>query len=809
MLAPRTISLAGAAGVQSFLRMKLHKNLSSSPLGSRRLGVLQSAVIASVLLLGAGYFLKFVNDFYPLTHWLFFHYVWAWVCAGTFALSSLAAGWRLSTAILPGSMRMDERLVLSGALGVLAFFYGVFVGGMLDAFGRLFFIAWPAMLLTYGGPRFIADCALDWKTKQARVLSALTPRTKLQMLGAVTLLLGAVAIYLQCINPHNLSYDARWYHLPIAEHYAAAGGIRRFNEGWYLGTYPQLANLIYTWALQAPGNLFDHVLICAHLEFLLFLATLGAISVLAARLLRRESLPFAAAVVFLFPELLAYDSNLNCGADHVLAFWAPAIGLTLVRLGENPSPRESVVCALVTGGALLTKYQAVYLLAPALLWMAALAIRKSRWRKTLLLWLVVIGAATTPHWLKNWVYYHDPLYPLLHRYLPSRPFHSGAEALFDATYFPKQFSLSGTPTDKIKKTLLSLVNFSFVPNDWPEFHGMVPIFGSLFTLTLPGLALLKATRRLWLLVIGVHVGIAIWYILSHQDRFLQALLPWMAACLAAVLTLTWERGALARVGVACLVVVQWAWGSDVYFFRTHSMSGDSPIRATSDFLGAAHRGDYEQRQQVAPVYEKLGQALPPEARALFHYERLRLGLGRQFVEDAPGWQGGIEYLDSNTPLGTRDLLHSMGVTHALWPAHRGTTSRPDAAREAVFNRMAAAYIRLEESIGGWNVGALKSRASDPATANTPTVIAWLACDPEAPAGLYSPRELADGKAHSTFQQSFSAGEVLRELASANVAITAAGCSFSVSAATELTKEFAQPFALGSFNLWVRDRNHAP
>jgi len=142
MLAPRTISLAGAAGAQSFHRMKLHKNLFSSPLGSRRLGVLRSAVIASVLLLGAGYFLKFVNDFYPLTHWLFFHYVWAWVCAGTFALSSLAAGWRLSTAILPGSMRIDERLVLSGALGVLAFFYGVFVGGMLDAFGRLFFVAW-------------------------------------------------------------------------------------------------------------------------------------------------------------------------------------------------------------------------------------------------------------------------------------------------------------------------------------------------------------------------------------------------------------------------------------------------------------------------------------------------------------------------------------------------------------------------------------------------------------------------------------------------------------------------------------------
>jgi len=653
----------------------------------------------------------------------------------------------------------------------------------------------------------MADLTIDFKETKARLLAAVTPRTSIQFVAAVFLVLGTAGIYLQCLNPHNLSYDARWYHLPIAEYYTAAGGIRRFNEGWYLGTYPQLANLLYTWALQAPGTLFDHVLICAHLEFALFVATLGSVSILAARLLRRPHLPFAGATVFLFPELFAYDSNLNCGADHVLAFWAPAVGITLIRFGSRFSNREAMVSALMMGGAILTKYQAIYLFVPALLFIAAIAIRKRHCRSTAALWLVTVGLITAPHWAKNWAYYGDPLYPLLHRYLPSRPFHSGAEALLEATYWPKQFSLDGTLGEKLQRTLQALVNFSFLPNDWPEFHGQVPIFGSLFTLVLPLLLLVRATRRLWLLVIGVHVGIAVWYVLSHQDRFLQGLVPWMAAGLAAIMALAWSCGILVRSALVLLVSLQWAWGSDVYFFRTHSMSGDSPVRATGDFLGAAHRGEYEQRLRIAPTLEKLGAALPADARVLFHHERLRFGLGRQFIEDSPGWQGGIEYLDTTTPEATRALLENLGVTHALWLTHRNNASRENAAREAVFERAVALYVRRDATVDGWNVGTLKSKPTDTKSAAEPTLIAWLSCDSGDKPGLYTPRELANATPQSSFGPTFEPGGTLSQLARANVVLTNPSCPISSAALPELPKEFVQTLPLGNLSLWVRNHTH--
>ena len=421
----------------------------------RRLSAVQSAGIIIAFLAATIFFAHWVDQFYPLKQWLFFHYACAWLCVSLFITSSLCAGWLLCATLLPESIPVNERLVFSLALGVLAFFYGTFVAGMLNGYGKSFFLLWPLILLGIGGPRLVSD--LFGRFSPSRMLNAAMPRSALQLIAAAFIVVSVVGIYLQLLDPANLSYDARWYHLPIAEYYTAAGGIRRFDEGWYLGTYPQLANLLYAWALQSPGSLFDHVLVCTHLEFVLFLATLYSISVFAARLLGRERLPFAAAVIFLFPEVFAYDSNLNGGADHVLAFWSAALGVALVRLGSEASVRNAVVAALIAGGAVLTKYQAAYLLAPAALLIAFMAIRGHRWRMAWV-WVAVVVASTAPHWAKNWVYYHDPLYPLLHGFLPSRPFYAGAEKLLDETYWPKQFSLQGSLRDKVTDMLSALLN---------------------------------------------------------------------------------------------------------------------------------------------------------------------------------------------------------------------------------------------------------------------------------------------------------------------------------------------------------------
>jgi len=150
-------------------------------------------------------------------------------------------------------------------------------------------------------------------------------------------------------DPAQCRGDSYWYHLPIAEQYVARGAIRPFAEGWYLGAYPQLATLLYTWAYQSPGKLFDHVALSSHLEWALFLATLAGVRRWRVACWRYPR-PYAAAAVFLFPGIFLYDSSLITGADHVLAFFAPALGLALIRLGRRFEPREAVLAGILTAG---------------------------------------------------------------------------------------------------------------------------------------------------------------------------------------------------------------------------------------------------------------------------------------------------------------------------------------------------------------------------------------------------------------------------------------------------------------------------
>jgi hypothetical protein len=94
---------------------------------------------------------------------------------------------------------------------------------------------------------------------------------------------GAVAIaavFLPVLTPANSGYDARWYHLGIAEQYAARGAIERFNEGFINGAQPQLATWLYTWAfLCSWAGEWQRITVAYCLEFALFLATLAALPI--------------------------------------------------------------------------------------------------------------------------------------------------------------------------------------------------------------------------------------------------------------------------------------------------------------------------------------------------------------------------------------------------------------------------------------------------------------------------------------------------------------------------------------------------
>jgi len=623
--------------------------------------------------------LLFLNRQQPLSKWLFWRFGVIYCCVLFFGAAAFSAGHAaLGPLVRSRPLPLRERLFLDVAAGVLIFALAVFLVGLCGGLGQASFWAIPAVLLALGAPRCLRDArrivphlARHWARPRltARLLPALATG-----FGAVGLLL----VYLPILISENVAFDSRWYHMGIAERYVAAGRIGAFPEGWFLGTHPHLASWLYTWAFSLPGfDLHARMALSAHLEFFLFLVTLAGIPLMVERLLPGRRVRGAWAAIFLFPGLFLYDSNLSVAADHVLAMWAIPIALAAHRFVVAWTPGRGVLLGAMLAGAALTKSQAVYLLVPTALFVAGaalLALVRRTHRPLYLakvLFLPTLGAfavLSAAHWLANLIWYHNPIYPFLGNFFPSRPWRPGCTGYsHDAGWAPE-----GTLWERIRETLLAPFTFAFKPHDWPMFHRDLPVFGFLFTLSLVLLPFFPRARRTMLLVLAIFLGIVIWFWTFHQDRYLQILLPWMVAATVAAFALAWRSGWPARIGVVALVAMQLIAGGDVPFLPTHSMAGQVPSKMAIDLLSTTFRHEESRRFDPHTGMDEVPAALPKNAVVLLHEEYVQLGIGRPVVSDNPRWQGGLDFGQLGGPAQVWERLHSYGVTHVL--------ARPDLCR---------------------------------------------------------------------------------------------------------------------------------
>ena len=441
-------------------------------------------------------------------------------------------------------------------------------------------------------------------------------------------LAGLLLVYLPILTPNNVGFDSRWYHLGIAEHYAATGAVQRFPEGWWVGAGPHLASFLYTWAFLLPfGRITDRIELAAHLELSVFLFSLLGIPALVRRLVppRSGGSPYRHAWVarFLFPGVFLYDSSLCLGADHVArvlrrphlppppprhgAWLRGSVSSSPWRSPARCSPSTRAAIVLVVPALLAVALRAVVLLVRALRRRAGAPPVRAAFAGP----LAALGAGlafTAPHWLKNAVWYGDPLYPALHALARPRPWTADSAVRFDigfaSAYWAAPRSLAG-----LGRTLGALFTFSFVPNDWDRFHGATPVFGSLFTLSLAALPFLKHTKRIWGLVAATHLGIFAWYWINHQDRYLQAALPWMAAATAAVLGLCFGRGSRHGWRRARWWRSRSSGGPTSYFIPAHVYAG-VPAKAVLELL-LAHRGQARQGPaHLRGLLRRRGQGAP-------------------------------------------------------------------------------------------------------------------------------------------------------------------------------------------------------
>lgn len=692
---------------------------------------LRGAALPAVLFTGTALFAAVVHRLYPIQSWLFWRYLGYWIGALAWAAACLSGGFAVVSRVR--GMPLGQQLTIGLAVGVLGFSLGIFVLGLLRCLNVWTGVALPVAMSAAGWPALARSSERLRECLRGRLFGSL-PVLSLPVLGVG--LLGVTILYLQLLTPENFSFDVRWYHIPMAQRYALRGAVERFEEGFWIGAYPQLTTYVYTWAFLLPRMvLFDRLELCAHLEFVLFLSTLAQIPVLVRVLLptaRETVVGLSWVAIFLFPKIFLYDSNLHAGADHVAGFFAIPIALTFLRSWRELSSGNVIVFGLCASAAYLTKYTAVTIVIPPALTLLCRGVyvtarRRDRAASLGLASLVAVPVLlTSTHWLKNFLWYGDPVFPLLHSKLALRPWTE------DAAYQLQLLAGVARPGTLTREGLLEALratfDFAFVPNDWYVLSRDYPVFGAAFTLLLPTVVLVpKLWRVAWLFALSM-AAVFVWYLLSHYDRFLQTILPWMVCATAAAVICIWQQGTLARLALVPLLALQIIWGGDTPLYRTHNQINDSPLRKTTQFLASGFEGVPHRLYVYEPLYS-LGKSLPRDARVLAHDLIMILGIDRDWVTDLH--QTKISYGRLLTPAKVHAELTALGVTHLVWPD--ASLGRDSLAGDLAFTNYATLYGIEHQRIGGYNV--VRLPPAPPASPSDYSV-AVLACGGPYRTGLY-------------------------------------------------------------------------
>lgn len=657
--------------------------------------------IASV---GAAFFaIRFFDGIRPTQTWLFADLCRIWGYQVLLTAACASSGHAVLSGVLGlKSLPNLERIALSLTLGLICFGVGMYVGGYLSLYGPAFAIVLPVMLLLAGAPQGI------WALLRARPRRT-APKTfsAAGLLASAFGLLGLAALYLETVAPDAVNYDASWNHLVIAQDYAREGRIVPFIGDW-VKNVPHLGSIVNTWAFLVPG--FDQPaqrwMLALHNEFTVLLWTLVGVAAGVRYLAERAELRGGWAAMFLFPGLFVYDGNLGGSADHFLALFAVPAFLATARSLKRFAWQETTLVGLFAGGALLTKLHAVYLLVPLALVLAGRAAYlltqkpPGRTRKAI---LAALGAGALSftllsllHFGKNAVYYGNPVYPLAQGLIASTPTLPDAATQLDYLFIDWRYHPPTEWGERLKKALEVAVTFSFEPHY--SFVNNVPVFGSLYTLTLPLILLLRRARRLQLAAAVSFAAVALWAATFQVDRNLQTLLPLLACVTGAVLVRAWEMGWVPRVALAVLVSVQVVWGADYWF------SGTARIDGALSLIRSGIEGRARQRYSgYRRNYIALGASLPKNALVMLHQQHVMLGIDRPVLLDAIGFQGIIDYSTFGTARDLYQRLKQLGVTHVVWTSQRRAPSKQVAV---IFEQFAAYHESTTRSFGALLVSPL-------------------------------------------------------------------------------------------------------
>ena len=658
-------------------------------------GIIRSLAILAVGVIAVGAVLPFLDRFQPLGTWLAIPLgvILAWQVVLNLAWAG--AGLLVTRRLLPVGLSPIERLCIGVAVGVTGFAFALYLLGALHLFRPAFAVGLVIVFLATGLPGL-----RRWWHENATDTFGALPKGWLGTAVVVFGIFGIGIAYLGVLTPDAINYDSRWMHLASAQDYAREGRLLAFSGDWQR-MYPQLGSMLHTWDFLVPGlsEPLTRWMMALHTEFSLFLWTLVGVGCAARWLAAEVRVRSAWAAFFLFPGIFVYDGNMGGAQDHIAASFILPLFMLCVRLPAQRSDTAFALWGIVGAGALLSKFQTVYFIGPMILLLVWRLVRAEEsfrlaWRRILRVAAIILATVvvvTAPHFVKNTVFHHNPVYPLAQDWFTgSRPTVPDAPLL--VRYFLTDWNCK--PTGDVWHRLLQAaeLTFTFAFKPHYAFMGNLPTFGFLFTLTLPLLLFVTGARRLWVGAIVSLMALFCWASTYLVDRNLQIILPLLVATTAAILVRAWAVGWLARLGVVALLALQIVWGGDLWFAGSDRMMNSiSLIRSSLDGRGKSRFAG------MSADYFALDRALPKDAVVLLHHWHPQLGINRQTYLDWAGFQGVVDYREFKNARDFYDRLRTLGVTHVVYlPGEQAACSKQE---DAIFLSLALGYGQPRTRLG--------------------------------------------------------------------------------------------------------------
>lgn len=851
------------------------------PLGGFVRQQLPGALLAALCVLGLLILARELDEHFAIEDWLAWRLLPLWGWTLLLNASFVAVGHALLRRLrVDAELPLAELLLGSFVAGLALFGMAMFGVGALGAFSAATALLLPGFFLALGIYDFPAlnRRIRDAGEKLGRArLSGWQRAAGFCASGVGLLFLGL--LYLQSLHPSNLNFDAVWYHVPVAQDYAREGRLVPFYGDDHRA-FPHLASLLHTWALLVPG--IDHLplrwVLMLHIEY--STVVWRAVGVLAGAqwLLQGRFVPGLWASFFLFPSVFIYDQNIAGSADHVSGVSAIPAFLALGRALPKGDLRFGLLVGVFAGAHILTKYQAVYLVVAIAacvgMWMLGLALR-NLWlrvrrrpspsnrplrRSFVLAWLVLASSlfVSSPHFIKNAVFYDNPVYPFARNWFPSeferweRPKSPRKEALesqdprseperrasmglrlalaaqADRAHLASPSSKKRTgPSTKATGTLDDWSRFRFPrraydfspQGEWPlerlvwahrtmvtwsfetgnrNLTRLQPYMGSLFTLLLPTVFFLRRARRLWFGVVFCYWSFLTWALTSANDRYLLSILSIVAAVTAALMVRVFQSGWLPRLALIPLVGLQVLWNADVPLTY-----GSNALKQTVALVKQDRSRPVEERFSYLGRAQRLTDEFPEDALILGRYYKELTGLDRATLNTHRSIQRYIPFGKLESVREFWEICVDRGVTHLMYPPGQ---RKPDWAQDLVLFDALVEYSESKRKKHGVIIAEI---SQTPPPKDEPLLVLTLGSrrygDGLHPVNRLSSRENKPPKRKRAASQSWEAERAKELLDQAGAALILGKRGLGKAAEALLKKDFTRVEHFGATAVWVRKK----